>query len=969
MSVLKSSIFHGHLGSLEIGKKPRRTWRLSRRPQPPNILYTSLFRGTPVTEHHARLITMVSSHLSEKRVRDFCARTTSNRPSLSFKVADLFALFFLVSLATVGLHAQQQTPGSYPDQTQNPYQGTQNPYQGTQNPNAIDCSDPMEISAPECSGQTSGVDQNQNPQSRFPQAGRFGAQPARPNGNYTDTEQLNRPQSQTGQFQQPLLPPEPLTEFQKFVATTTGQVLPIFGANLFRRVPSTFAPVDMAPVPPDFVVGPGDELRIRVWGQLSFQANVRVDRSGDIYLPQVGPVHVASVPFSDLDGHLRSAIGRVFHNFDLTVDLGQIRSIQIYLAGEARTPGVYTVSSLSTLVDALFVGGGPNTQGSFRNIELRRGSQTVAHYDLYDLLVRGNKSTDAKLLPGDVIFIPPVGSQIAITGSVKSPGIYELLSGEPLSGALSNAGGASTVASAARISVERIQDHNERQAMEIAYDKDGLATPLADGDIVRVFPIVPRYGKTVILRGNIANPGRFAWHPGMRVSELIPDKDSLVTRNYWWKRTQLGLPAPDFEPTPGFLNLRQPLDNNAITLRPPVFEEFNTQNSTQNSTQNQTQSQTQNQTQNSMQDGTQDQSGSLQNRNYSAQQRNGSSSLGALQNNPASQGPRAAQRTTVRLLAPDIDWDYAVVERIDPETLKTTLIPFDLGKLVLHHDATHDVELKSGDIVSIFSEADFRVPLAEQTKLVTLDGEFVHSGVYSARSDETLKELVERAGGIGPKAYLYGSEFTRESVRIAQQARIEEYARTLEARIQRASLAIAASSTSPQDLSNGSSAQNSERDLVAALRQVRATGRIVLTLKPDSIGTTSLPDMTMENGDRFVIPPAPAIVNVIGAVYNQNAFLFVKGRRVSGYLHQAGGPNRDADHKHAFIIRANGDIVSRETTNSVWGNEFASLSLNPGDTIVVPEKTFKPSALQGAAQWTQVFAQLALGAAAINSIR
>ena len=281
----------------------------------------------------------------------------------------------------------------------------------------------------------------------------------------------------------------------------------------------------MAPVPSDFVVGPGDELRIRVWGQLSFQANVRVDRSGEIYLPQVGPVHVASVPFSELDGQLRSAIGRVYHNFDLTVDLGQIRSIQIYLAGEARTPGVYTVSSLSTLVDALFVGGGPNAQGSVRNIELRRGSQTVTHFDLYELLVRGNKSTDAKLLPGDVIFIPPVGPQIAITGSVKNPAIYETLPDEPLSAALSNAGGVSTVASGARISVERIHEHNERQAMELAYDKEGLATPLADGDIVRVFPIVPRYGKTVILRGNIANPGRFAWHPGMRVSELIPDKD------------------------------------------------------------------------------------------------------------------------------------------------------------------------------------------------------------------------------------------------------------------------------------------------------------------------------------------------------------------------------------------------------------------------------------------------------------
>jgi protein involved in polysaccharide export with SLBB domain len=866
----------------------------------------------------------------------------------------------MVSSLAVGLRAQQQTPGSYPDGNQSPYQNPyqspyQSPYQGTQNSNGIDCSDPMEISAPECSNQTLG-DQNQNSQSRFPQPGRTGIQQTRPNGNYTDTEQLNRPRSQTGQYQRPLPLPEPLTEFQKFVATTTGQILPIFGANLFRNVPSTFAPVDMAPVPPDFVLGPGDELRIRVWGQLSFQANVRVDRSGEIYLPQVGPIHVASVPFSQLDGQLRSAIGRVYHNFDLTVDLGQIRSIQVYLAGEARTPGVYTISSLSTLVDALFVGGGPNTQGSFRNIELRRGSQTVAHFDLYELLVRGNKSSDAKLLPGDVIFIPPVGTQIAITGSVKSPAIYELLPGEPLSGALSDAGGVSTVASAARISVERIHEHNERQAMEIAYDKDGLATPLADGDIVRVLPIVPRYGKTVILRGNIANPGRFAWHPGMRVSELIPDKDSLITRNYWWKRSQLGLPTPEFEPTPGFQSLRQPLDNNAVTLKPPVFEEPNLQNSMQNSTQG------------SGQDASQDQSSSLQNRNPSAQQRNGSSSLGALED-MSSQGPRPAQKTSVRMLAPDIDWDYAVVERIDQETLKTTLIPFDLGKLVLQHDASHDLELRSGDIVSIFSEADFRVPLAEQTKLVTLDGEFVHSGVYSARPDETLKELVERAGGISPKAYLYGSMFTRESVRIAQQARIEEYARALQTRIQRASLAIAASSSSPQDLASGSSAQNSERDLVAALRQVRATGRIVLTLKPDSAGTISLPDMTMENGDRFVIPPAPAIVNVIGAVYNQNAFLFVRGRRVSGYLQQAGGPNRDADQKHSFIIRANGDIVSRETTSSVWGNEFAGLTLNPGDTIVVPEKTFKPSALRGAAEWTQVFAQLALGAAAINSIK
>ena len=293
-------------------------------------------------------------------------------------MAHFVFIFFLAGSVAIGLHAQQQSPGGYPDQTQYP------------NPGIAELRIPstapilwksVRRSAP---ARRPAAGQLQNPQSRLSQSGQSNGQ--RPNGNYTDNEQLNRQQFQNGQRQELRLPPEPLTEFQKFVASTTGQILPIFGANLFRRVPSTFAPVDMSPVPPDFVVGPGDELRIRVWGQLSFQANVRVDRSGDIYLPEVGPVHVASVPFSELDGHLRNAVGRVFHNFDLTVDLGQIRSIQIYLAGEARTPGVYTISSLSTLVDALFAGGGPNTQGSLRDIQLRRGSQTVAHFDLYDLL-------------------------------------------------------------------------------------------------------------------------------------------------------------------------------------------------------------------------------------------------------------------------------------------------------------------------------------------------------------------------------------------------------------------------------------------------------------------------------------------------------------------------------------------------------------------------------------------------------
>jgi protein involved in polysaccharide export with SLBB domain len=789
-------------------------------------------------------------------------------------------------------------------------------------------------------------------------------EPQNPNTNYSDTETLSRQPSGRNQSQAVTPPPEPLTEFQKFVASTNGQVLPIYGASLFRRVPSTFAPLDMSPVPPDYVIGPGDELRIRVWGQLSFHDNLRVDRSGDIYLPQVGPVHVAGMAFSALDAHLRSAVGRVYRNFDLTADLGQIRAIQVYVSGLARRPGVYTVSSLSTLVDALFASGGPSLQGSMRHIELRRGSAVVTDFDLYNLLTNGDKSKDVKLQSGDVIFIPPAGAQVAVTGSVRVPAIYELRANETLASLIADAGGVSAIAAEARVSIERIEDHRDRHAMEVAYDASGLATPLTDGDLIHVFSIAPAYRKTVTLRGNTTNPGRFAWRPGMHISDLIPDRESLITRNYWWKRSQLGLPIPEYEPIPGFANMRQPAENNSVTLKPPPQD--NTNGSNQPGLQ-QDQSGFQ-QDQSGLQ---QDQSGFQQGQqNLGAQQRAGSSSLAAQQTLLTGRALPPSQRTEVKILAPEIDWNFALVERLDPETLKTTLIPFDLGKLVLQHDASQDLELQAGDVVSIFSEADIRIPIADQTKLVRLEGEFVHAGVYTAQPGETLRHLVERAGGLTPSAYLYASEFTRESTRAVQQVRIDEYVQSLDMSIQRSNLAMAASPvSSAQDMASGTAAQSSERELLARLRQIRATGRIVLEFKSTTSGTGNIPDIAMENGDRFVIPSTPASVNVVGAVYDQNSFLYATGRRAGTYLQLAGGPNRDADRKHEFIIRASGDVISREMDKGLWGNEFNNLRMNPGDTIVVPDKTFKPSAVRGVLDWSNMFSQFALGAAALSILK
>ena len=738
---------------------------------------------------------------------------------------------------------------------------------------------------------------------------------------------------------QPTLP-EPLTEFQKLAASSTGQVLPVFGADLFRNVPSTFAPLDMTPVPPEYLIGPGDELQVRVWGQINIQARVQVDRAGELYLPiaQVGPIQVAGVSFSDLDPRLRQAIGRVYRNFDVTVDVGRIRAIQVYVAGQARRPGVYTMSSLSTLVDALFASGGPSLQGSLRRIELRRGASVVGVFDLYDLLTRGDKSRDLRVASGDVIFIPPVGAQAAVTGSVHSRAIYELRPGERVSELIADAGGVSTVASNARVSIERIEGHNSRHAMEMPNEPDALSVPAVDGDVVQVFSIVPKYDRTVTLQGNIANPGRFAWRMGMHVRDLIPDRESLITRNYWLRRAQMGLTTPEFEALPGVDGQIQPAGNRPMTsteqiaeAREPRFNRVGT--------------------------------------NDTQQQGGTHNSLGAQQDNPSMRKFAGAPQTRITLNVPEIDWNYAVITRLDPDTLKTVLIPFDLGRLLLN-DASQDIELKPGDAVSILSEADVRLPIAEQTKIVKLDGELAHPGLYSVKPSESLRQLVERAGGLTPNAYLYGTEFTREATRRIQQTRIDEYVQSLELRMQHGNLSSAAMPVnSSQELASGAAAQSSERELLARLKQIRATGRIVLDIVPESRDSATLPEISLEDGDRLVVPSVPADINVIGAVNDQNSFLHIQHLEVGAYLRKAGGLTRDADYKRMFVIRADGEVVGSDRSKRFWGGDLEKLTLYPGDTIVVPEKTFKASVLRGILDWSQMFSQFALGAAAISVIR
>lgn len=859
-----------------------------------------------------------------------------------------FSAFLLIALAAGSVvraqDDQDQQQQSLPGLGSN---GSQ------QQQNSSDCSDPLLAGSALCSNGNTG--QSSGMYSTLP-AGAGGV--PLPSYNYTDLQPFGGREANSSPVK---LPPQPLTEFQKFIASTTGEVLPIFGADLFDEVPSTFSQLNMTPVPPGYVIGPGDELRIRVWGQVNINADVRVDRAGEIYLPQIGQIHVAGLPFSDLENHLHAAISRVYRNFQLTADIGSIRAMQVYITGLARRPGVYTVSSLSSLVDAIFASGGPSAGGSMRHIELRRNGSLVTTFDLYALLIHGDKSKDAPLQSGDVIFIPRVGPQVALLGSVRMPAIIELLPGEPLSQAISDAGGPSAVAAQTQISIERIDQHRDRFAMNVDWNSAGLATPLQDGDLIRLYSIEPGYQKTVTLRGNTANPGRFSWRPGMRLSELIPDKSSLITRNYWWKRAQLGLPSPEFEPLLNFPPLLQPSSPEELSREQFLGEAPPTASATTASDIAAARTGaapigSTNQTANP--------AATAATQNPDAQQRAGSASLAAGYSAPSGLNP--TPRTTVGPLAPDIDWDYAVIERLDQKTLRTRLIPFNLGRLVLDHDPSQNLELQPGDVVTVFSQADIHVPIEQQTKFVRIEGEVVHAGVYTVHPGETLRDLVRRAGGFAPDAYLYGSQFTRESTRVLQQERIDEYVQQLEVEMQTSAMSmISTAALSPGAMASAPAAQASEQAMIGKLRQIRATGRIVLQFNPDSAGLNAIPNVVLENGDKFVVPPLPASINVIGAVYDQNSFLYRRGIRAGQYLHLAGGPDRDADPKHAFIIRADGSVVSRAAANTLWGNQFDALTMNPGDTIVVPQKLLKPSPILAMMAWSQLFSQFALGATAL----
>ncbi len=843
---------------------------------------------------------------------------------------------------------------------------------GSSQDTSQDCSDPLMAQSAQCASQAqrSGGTQGQGDSSgnvrtpvlTNPSSGQDQFTPANPPPN-------------PSQLKQGEAPIRPQTEFEQMVADSVGRTLPLFGQSLFLQPPSTFSPVDWMQVPNDYIIGPGDELQIRIWGQVQASLRVIVDRSGQIYIPQVGQVSVAGIHYGELETHLKQEVGKVFKNFSLTANIGRLRAIQVVVVGNARYPGTYTISSLSTLVNAIFVSGGPTPQGSLRHIQVRRDGRTITDFDFYDLLTKGDKSKDVRLQPGDVLYIPHVGPLVAIAGSVNTPAIYEMKDNSSLKDVIDVAGDLSTMADTTKITIDRFTNHQARQTLEFPYDDQSRALPLKDGDIVRVFSIVPRFEETVTLRGNVANPGRYPWKPGMRVRDLIPNAQALLTRRYWRDRASIvngrateypvrkqPQPAsgtnPNQQQNGANSNGTTPsgarpdmMDSEGNYIPPYAYDSTNAVSSTSAA-------------------------GAVAGQNAQG-------SSGNAQAKPGEQKPADSQQANattgenfespkvrdvadeVRRYAPEINWDYAIIQRVNPDDLTSKLIWMSPRKAILESDEASNLELQPGDIVTIFSQRDISVPQVDRSQYVIIEGEVMRPGVYKLEMGETLRSVLQRAGGLSPDAYIYGAQLTRESARAKEQKSLDELANAMDVQVRQTAVSVAASTSSgelPQLLA-------AQQGILAQLHNARASGRVSLPVKPADHSITDFPNIIMEDNDRLTIPHTPSTVSVVGNVYNPGSFIYERRNTTGAYLDMAGKGKPMSDLHHAFVLRANGVVVAANNVNGAFtGTKFERLRLYPGDQIVVPYKLPTGAFVRGLRDWTQIISQAALTGAVLATV-
>jgi polysaccharide export outer membrane protein len=720
-----------------------------------------------------------------------------------------------------------------------------------------------------------------------------------------------------------------------------------FGYDLFAGSPSTFAPATDVPVPVEYVVGPGDTLNVQLIGNTKGNYTFTVDREGKINFPELGPVSVAGQRFEQLRAAIERRVREQMIGTQVSVTMGELRSIRIFVMGEAERPGSYTVSGLSTVTNALFVSGGVKPIGSLRKIELKRNGTTVTTLDLYDLLLKGDTRADARLLPGDVIFIPPLNAQIGLSGEVRRPAIYELKGEASLKELIELAGGLTPQADPTLATLERIDDQRRRVTLNINLASDGgLTTPPQASDMVRVPSIRPSLDQSVTLNGYVYRPGAFQYRSGMRLSDLLPSVDELkpnADQHYVLIRREVPSTrriqifsadlakaiaakgsAADIQLAPRDRVYVFDLESGRDSVVEPLMRELTLQS----------------------------------NLDAPANQVRVGGQVKVPGMYPLESGMRVSDLIraggSLDQSAYEGKAELTRFEVVNGESRQTELIEIDL-KRIRAGDATADVTLKPFDHLLIKE-----TPLWAQQEMVELRGEVRFPGSYPIYRGETLRSVLQRAGGLTDLAFVEGTVFTRVELRERERKQIETLANRMQSDL--AQLSLQASQETDKD---ASSALAAGQALLANLRATQPVGRLVINLpaaakaKPGSNG-----DIVLKNGDLLVVPRAMQEVTVMGEVQSSTSHLYNSALGRDDYINLSGGTTQRADKKRTYIVKADGSVVA--DSSDAWFSRSAS-NIAPGDTVVVPLDADRMRPLPMWQAVTTIIYNLAIAVAAVNS--
>jgi polysaccharide export outer membrane protein len=730
-----------------------------------------------------------------------------------------------------------------------------------------------------------------------------------------------------------------------------------FGYDLFHGAPSTFAPVKDIQVPIDYVVGPGDTFNIQLYGNETGSYSLTVGRDGRIKFPKLGPISVSGMGFDEARTTLEHRVSQQLIGTQVSVTMGDLRSIRVFVLGEAEKPGSYTVSGLSTMTNALFVSGGVKTIGSLRNIELRRNGHLISALDLYDLLLHGDTSGDRQLMPGDVIFIPPIGTTATVYGAVRRPAIYELKKEKTAEQLVGIAGGLSPDADAGLAQLERIEASKLREMRNINLNTSaGRNTEISNGDKLRVPPIRPTLENSVELSGYVFRPGAFQYRAGLRLTDVLTSFDELrpnadrhyvVIRRVIPPEEKIEVISADLERAlaargsaadpelhPRDRVIVFDLTANRSRTVAPIIDDLKLQASATSPAHV------------VIIFGEVRAPGA-----YPLEQSMHVSDLiraGGSLDDSAYTGEAELNR-------------YEVV---DGKERQTALLDVNLAA-IRHNEPGADLELKPYDILVIKKTPQWDTP-----GTVVLNGELRHPGRYPIHHGETLSSVLQRAGGLTDIAFDEGAVFIREELKQREKEQLEQLSNRLQSDLAALSLEAVSTSAATTGSGGGNAGQALAigQQLIQQLRNTKPVGRLVVDLhsvmngRPGGTG-----DVLLRNGDVLLIPKKTQEVTILGEVQSPTSHIYRAGLSRDDYIAKSGGTTQKADRKRIYIVRANGDVVSGG--RSGWFRRSQAVEIRPGDTIVVPLNTERVAPLPLWTSITTIIYNLAIALLAIHSVQ